>query len=477
MTARKPWNAAMSPNIISGIVFLADGTAVIVSSLAVYFFYVGYSFESFRFYLLATSINLAITLVIFHLANLYNFDVIVSASRQIAKVATICTIAFLILVTMAFATKISAQFSRVWGFSSYFIELAIICSLRGLLFSYLAGWAHKGKLTRKIAIIGSGKSARKLIERIISEKSPWNEIVGIFKEDLSPDENLDKSLTRLIPGQKLADEDLISFARKTRVDDVVVCLPWQEDGRINTIVSNLREIPVHLKLGPDLVNYDFPNAGFSSYSGVPVLKLADKPLGGWNILLKLAEDTILSAIIIILLSPLLLIIAFAIRIESRGPVIFKQDRYGFNNQIFKVYKFRSMYHREMEEEGVPQATKNDDRVTKVGRFLRRTSLDELPQLLNVLNGSMSLVGPRPHAVTHNEQYAKLIGGYFARHRVKPGITGWAQVNGLRGETDTIEKMEARVRYDIYYIENWSLVFDLKILLWTAGVVFFQDNAY
>jgi len=167
----------------------------------------------------------------------------------------------------------------------------------------------------------------------------------------------------------------------------------------------------------------------------------------------------------------------AIRLDSKGPILYRQPRYGFNNQVFDVYKFRSMYVDRPPETGVPQATRDDPRITRVGRFIRRTSLDELPQLFNVLEGKMSLVGPRPHAVAHNEEYARIIAGYFARHRVKPGITGWAQVNGLRGETDTPEKMAARVRYDVYYIENWSLMFDFIILVRTAIVGFINKNAY
>ena len=182
-------------------------------------------------------------------------------------------------------------------------------------------------------------------------------------------------------------------------------------------------------------------------------------------------------LILVLILPLLVAIATAIKLDSRGPVVFRQKRYGFNNEVFDVYKFRSMYFNRPPEQGVPQAKRNDPRVTRVGKFLRATSLDELPQVFNVLQGVMSLVGPRPHAVAHNEEYAETITGYFARHRVKPGITGWAQVNGWRGETDTHVKMENRVRHDIEYIENWSLFLDLKILFMTAFVVFVQKSAY
>jgi exopolysaccharide biosynthesis polyprenyl glycosylphosphotransferase len=193
--------------------------------------------------------------------------------------------------------------------------------------------------------------------------------------------------------------------------------------------------------------------------------------------IKTVEDYLLASLALLLLSPLLILVAVAIKLDSPGPVFFMQPRLGFNNRRFEIYKFRSMYHCEVPEHRVRQASKGDPRVTRVGRFIRRTSIDELPQLLNVLNGTMSLVGPRPHALSHNEEFAEQVRGYFARHRVKPGITGWAQVNGFRGETDTVEKIKARVEHDVYYAENWSLLFDLRILLMTTVVVLFQKTAY
>ena len=207
-----------------------------------------------------------------------------------------------------------------------------------------------------------------------------------------------------------------------------------------------------------------------------MLDVVNKPLDGWKYIVKGVEDKILALFFLVMLSPLMLLIALAIRLETKGPVIFRQQRHGFNNKLFSVFKFRSMHHNGTPETKMVQAKRNDPRVTPLGKFLRRTSMDELPQILNVLNGSMSLIGPRPHPIALDEEFSEIIGGYFARHRVKPGITGWAQVNGLRGETDIPEKMRARIKYDVYYIENWSLMFDAKILLMTVPAVF-QRNAY
>jgi putative colanic acid biosysnthesis UDP-glucose lipid carrier transferase len=215
----------------------------------------------------------------------------------------------------------------------------------------------------------------------------------------------------------------------------------------------------------------------SHFGSLPILQIVGKPMSGWDAVIKALEDYVLAAIALILVSPVLLIIAALIKIDSRGPVFFKQERLGFNNQIFDVFKFRTMYHANYIAEKTQQATLGDQRVTKFGRFLRRWSLDELPQIFNVLNGSMSLVGPRPHALDHNEEFSKRTKGYFARHRVKPGITGLAQIKGFRGATDTEEKLEGRVRNDIFYAENWSLSLDVYIMLRTFVICLIGKNAY
>jgi Undecaprenyl-phosphate glucose phosphotransferase len=210
---------------------------------------------------------------------------------------------------------------------------------------------------------------------------------------------------------------------------------------------------------------------------MPLYTIVERPLSGWARVAKRAEDIVVSSVALFLLLPLLALVAIVIKLESPGPVLFHQNRFGFNNDLIRIYKLRSMQHQPEPEHAVAQARRNDPRVTRVGRILRRTSIDELPQLFNVLRGDMSLVGPRPHPVALNEEFAELIDGYLARHRVKPGITGWAQVNGLRGETDTLDKMRRRVEHDLYYIDNWSLLFDLKILVATLAVGFMNKNAY
>ena len=243
------------------------------------------------------------------------------------------------------------------------------------------------------------------------------------------------------------------------------------------MVGKLQTVAADVKLCPEEISLELPHLGYGEVAGIPMLKLSERPLSGWNVFAKALEDRILGMTILIGLSPLLLAIAAAIKLTSRGPVLFTQKRYGFNNNEFTVLKFRTMHDAPEADGTVTQASRNDSRITPVGRFLRRTSLDELPQLINVIRGEMSLVGPRPHAVAHNEEYAAVINEYLSRHRVKPGITGWAQVNGFRGETATLDLMRQRVQHDLYYIENWSVLFDLRILVMTLFVGFVHRNAY
>jgi Undecaprenyl-phosphate glucose phosphotransferase len=239
-------------------------------------------------------------------------------------------------------------------------------------------------------------------------------------------------------------------------------------------------LPLTIRLCPDWIGFQVLHREVVQLSGVPLLTLAEQPLSGWRLLLKDLVDRVLALMILIMAAPLLLGIAVAIKLDTRGPVFYRQQRHGFNREVIQIFKFRTMYADRCDDGiGAPviQATKNDTRITRVGRYLRCSSLDELPQVLNVLKGDMSIVGPRPHAVAHNEYYGTLIDTYLARHKVKPGITGWAQVNGLRGETDTLDKMEKRVQHDLYYITNWSLWLDAKIVLQTLFVSFVDRAAY
>ncbi|MEA2989301.1 MAG: hypothetical protein QOG83_2012, partial [Alphaproteobacteria bacterium] len=271
------------------------------------------------------------------------------------------------------------------------------------------------------------------------------------------------------------------FARRTRIDLVIFSLPISAESRILQMLKKLWVLPVDIRLAAHSNKLRFRPRAYSYIGGVPVLDVLDKPITDWDVVMKWLFDKVVGSLMLIALLPLMLVTALAVRLDSRGPVLFKQKRFGFNNELIEVYKFRSMYVDQCDTHAAKLVEKGDPRVTRVGRFIRKTSLDELPQLFNVVfRGDLSLVGPRPHAVhakAENRLYDDAVDGYFARHRVKPGITGWAQVNGWRGETDTHEKIQQRVEHDLYYIENWSVLFDLYILAKTPFALVRTKNAY
>ena len=276
-------------------------------------------------------------------------------------------------------------------------------------------------------------------------------------------------------------DDLVDYARKTKLDLVIFTLPISAEKRILQMLSKLWVLPIDIRLSAHTSKLRLRPRSYSYIGSVPVLDVFDKPIADWDLVLKWLFDKVVGTLLLLLVSPVLLITALAVKIDSRGPVFFRQKRYGFNNELIEVFKFRSMHVDQCDATAAKLVTKGDPRVTRVGRFIRRTSIDELPQLFNVVfKGDLSLVGPRPHALhakAENRLYDQVVDGYFARHKVKPGITGWAQVNGWRGETDTEEKIQRRVEHDLYYIENWSVFFDLYILAVTPFALLKSDNAY
>jgi putative colanic acid biosynthesis UDP-glucose lipid carrier transferase len=268
----------------------------------------------------------------------------------------------------------------------------------------------------------------------------------------------------------------VPYVRKHNIKMIFISQPISAQPRIRKLIDELQDTTASVYFLPDVYVFDLMQARFDNVGGMPVIAICETPFMGLNSMVKRASDIVLAAAILLLLTPLMLVIALAVRLTSPGPIVFRQRRYGLYGEEIIVYKFRSMT---VTEDGntVVQARVNDQRVTPIGNFLRRSSLDELPQFVNVLQGRMSIVGPRPHAVSHNEQYRKLIKGYMLRHKVKPGITGWAQVNGLRGETATLDRMEARIQHDLDYLRNWSLWLDLWIILKTVKVVLTRENAH
>jgi len=349
-----------------------------------------------------------------------------------------------------------------------------MCLVRYFTFNFLVLCAKREGIVRSVAVVGAGDHGQRLIEALWRRKDPWTRIIGIFDDRAKRENGHIKNCE--IAGTV---EDLIIYARDNRVDEVIVALPWGAEQRLLDVLSALKVIPANVRLAPDVIGHHFLDQGFGRVDGVPVFNVFRKPISGWGALVKRLEDLILGGAILLAASPIMILAAIAIRLDSKGPVLFKQNRFGYNNKLIGVYKFRSMYHDMADANCEKQTTKNDARITKVGAFLRKTSIDELPQLLNVINGDMSLVGPRPHAINTRAAgrlFQEIVNEYGARHKVKPGITGWAQVKGWRGETDTEEKIIRRVECDLYYMENWSVFLDIEILFRTFFVVI-GSNVY
>ncbi|NRR31616.1 undecaprenyl-phosphate glucose phosphotransferase [Oxalobacteraceae bacterium] len=324
---------------------------------------------------------------------------------------------------------------------------------------------------RSVVIIGANDVGVKFAATIEKNPNLFMSVRGFFDdrtEDRRPAEMKHPMLGKM--------SDIALFVREKQIKMIFISQPISAQPRITKLLDELQDTTASVYFLPDIYVFDLMQARFDNVGGMPVIAICETPFTGFNSMVKRASDIILATLIQIMLAPIMLAVAVAIKATSPGPVIFRQRRYGLYGEEIIVYKFRSMT---VAEDGakVVQATKNDQRVTRVGAFLRKSSLDELPQFINVLQGRMSIVGPRPHAVAHNEQYRKLIKGYMLRHKVKPGITGWAQVNGLRGETETLDKMEARIRYDLDYLRSWSLWLDLWIILRTVTVVLKRENAH
>jgi putative colanic acid biosynthesis UDP-glucose lipid carrier transferase len=326
-------------------------------------------------------------------------------------------------------------------------------------------------LQKTAVVAGANDLGRKLAVRLRENPMLGQRFAGYF------DDRDAGRLPAVAPRENLGSlSALVDYARTHTVDVIYIALPMASQPRILKLLEDLRDTTASIYFVPDIFVSDLIQARVDSIGGLPVVAVCESPFCGFNGVVKRASDFVLATLILLLISPLMIAIALGVKLSSPGPVLFKQRRYGLDGKRIVVYKFRTMT---VEEDGdlVRQATKNDSRVTRFGGFLRRTSLDELPQFINVLQGCMSVVGPRPHAVAHNEIYRKLIRGYMIRHKVKPGITGFAQVNGWRGETDTVDKMKRRIEYDLQYLRNWSLLLDLQIILKTLVVVVQKDNAY
>lgn len=421
-------------------------------------------------YLVAVAAGALLAANFLQVSGVYVFDRLGSLVNQVGRIGIGWGSTVLALISLAYLTKTSEQFSRLWSLAWLFWTFVGLAGFRALLAIQVAHWRYLGHFSIDVAIVGTGDAVGHILRHL--RDSAGARVLGIYTDD-----HVEAPST--VEGMPVLGtiEDLVALARTTKIDSIIVALPWKPADRLRQALARLQTVPVDVRLCPETFELDLPPRGYATFAGVSLLNVYLRPLPGWSLLIKELEDKILGFILTVIALPIMAIVALAIRLDSPGPALFRQKRFGFNNDEITVYKFRTMYVDAADDPKVTQARRSDPRVTRVGRLLRRVSLDELPQLFNVLRGDMSLVGPRPHAVAHNEHYAQIVDGYLARHRVKPGITGWAQINGLRGATETPEMMRQRVAHDLHYIDNWSLYFDLRILAHTVLFSLVDRNAY
>jgi len=471
--ARIPKPKWLSRKVLADIALLYDMAAIIFSAWASYYVYlINYldtSVDS-NGYFLIVMIVVALFYVVARHRGQYDQQTDFGFASQLSTLIYVCAITMASAFGVAFFLKIQTEFSRVWvllWMGTLFTSLALG---RVLLTGYADVLARNGILRRSVVLVGSGtqfNAARTVLKEQNNHFNLVNTLELSAADELSPFD-CDQLTEQLRP--------FIKEAQDKHVDGVVIALPSSMGLELDKIMQQVQMLPVDVQVFPDFGGANVTARHVQRIGDASVITTVSKPISEWGAFLKMIEDYVIGAACLVLVLPVMAVIAVAIKLDSEGPVFFRQRRHGYNHRVIEVLKFRTM--RVLEDgENVRQATKNDSRVTRVGAFLRRTSLDELPQFWNVIRGEMSVVGPRPHAIAHNTYYGKLIEKYANRHRVKPGITGWAQVHGFRGETTDPDMMAKRVGYDLEYIETWSIWLDLKIVLMTPLFGLFRRSAY
>ncbi len=472
-----PTSQFISPRVISMLARVAEGCTILITGWAIAALHPGIGASTLPQIYIPLMIAVALAFpMLMQISGSYTMRSLLAPLARFSSLVTCWSLIFAVISVSIFFTKPAESYSRLWlGIWFFGGALGLLATRYGLSI-LVKRWNRNGQLNRHAVLVGGGEPAQRLFLALNDSDETDVTLVGIFD-----DRGDDRSPITHSGLPKLGNvTQLIDFVRRARVDLLLITLPVMAEERLLQVLKRLWILPVDIRLCAQNQQLRYRPRAYSYIGNVPFLDVFDKPLGEWGAILKLIEDKIIATLALVLLSPLMAIVAIAVKLESKGPVFFKQKRFGFNNELIEVYKFRSMFHEKTDFNAEKLTTKNDPRVTRVGKFIRRTSLDELPQLLNVLIGNLSLVGPRPHATqakAADQLYNDVVDGYFARHRVKPGITGWAQVNGWRGETDTTEKLERRVEHDLYYIENWSLALDLYILFKTPLALLNSENAY
>jgi Undecaprenyl-phosphate glucose phosphotransferase len=470
-----PVEPTLSGAVVVGVAQAIEALLLAVLGYAIYEHFVELGTPAFY-----VPVILAATLsanVLFNAARTHRIAAYRTLFGQLGRVLAAWTLVVTLVAVGIFFFKAADLFSRLWLASWFLGGALLLVAYRLALRAVVLRWTGQGRLRRRTAIVGGGKDAEALIEQVRASSNNDIAVLGLF------DDRFDNRSPEQVAGlPKLGKvADLIEFARRTPVDLVIVSMPLSAEARVLHMLSQLWVLPVDIRLSAHMSKLKFTDKAYSYVGDLAVFDMADRPISDWNLVFKWLFDKVVALAALILLSPVMVITAIAVKLESKGPVFFMQHRHGFNNELIRIYKFRSMRTDMLDYNAAKQVTRDDPRVTRVGKFIRKTSIDELPQLFNVLKGELSIVGPRPHAVqakAENRLYYEAVEGYFARHRVKPGMTGWAQINGWRGETDTIDKIMQRVNHDLYYIDHWSILFDLYIVAMTpVSLVAKNENAY
>jgi len=469
----------LSKRVLMDLVAISDMGLVLLSGLLIKYIYVQWYFSDdwlgptasgHLTYLGAIALVIAILYAGLRWRGYYRSDSLESwtLERGLARLLFTVVFSFGFALFIVFLLKESTLYSRVWVLSWCISSYLVLLGNRIFWVSHFKKLSAKGYFRQRILILGAGHALENAREAVLSEHC-HAVLVGVSDLGVSGE-------GRSAGALEAAVTHAVTRGQSGTIDEVIIALPVSEGSQLDAIVRRLKLLPLEIKVLLDLGTSNLRPIELGRIGSANVVSVQKKPISDWNIFLKTIEDYILASLAVIIFLPAMAVIAVLIKLDSKGPVLFRQRRHGWNHKVIEVLKFRTMTVLE-DGETIAQASKADRRVTRVGRLLRRTSLDELPQLFNVLAGEMSLVGPRPHALAHNNHYSKLLENYASRHRVKPGLTGWAQVNGFRGEITDPELMEKRVEYDLEYIDTWSIWFDLKILFLTPLFGFISSKAY
>jgi Undecaprenyl-phosphate glucose phosphotransferase len=454
---------AVSEAIVRRVVGALDGVAVFIAGAAA----THWSSGELDWRMLALAIPLGTLLAVnfLHLLGSYGFDRFARLDDSVSRLLLAWLLALGTLAVAAFVATPIGRSGGAWLTLWFTGGISLLLPIRLVLFHLVRKWRREGRLGEFVAVVGTGPIAQRLLRRLHASADTALRIVGVYDDGAA-------SLPSRCMGYPIRGtvDDLVRDARRMGISTVIVAMPLSVDRALTDTMNKLSLLPADVRLCPDAFGLGLGKVEVSHLGGLTFLNVLDRPLRDWKWIAKEIEDRVLSAFFLAMISPLMLAVALLIKLDSPGPVFFRQKRFGFNNQLIEIWKFRTMHHAAQDVNAEQLTRRNDPRITRIGAFLRRTSIDELPQFINVLRGEMSIVGPRPHAPRAKAGtllYTDAVRYYDARHRVKPGITGWAQINGWRGETDTIEQIRRRVEHDLHYIDNWSIRLDLKIIVRTA----------